>query len=268
MSSVLIFRVRYMTIAMGLMVTFLGNASASPKTLTVQDPRPVAKAIQELEKRYGWQITYEDPPYRHLSDMPDVTPSVQEGSSVAPGTNGVLVPKAAILSFPLPATNQEELSTVNALVRIYNESHRGFVFAVVQGASLLHIVPRQARGLSGNLEAVKPVLDAVITIAPKERTSYALLEEICKKISIATNTRVEMGTISANLLYRTKTSIGGSGKSARSILEQWILEMGGGLSWWLLCDPDAKWGCALNVSQESPVKSPILLPRPLPAGKR
>jgi plasmid maintenance system antidote protein VapI len=127
-------------------------------------------------------------------------------------------------------------------VKIYNESHRGFVFAVVQGAGLLHVVPRQMTGLSGNLEAVKPVLDAVITIAPKERTSYALLEEICKKISIATNTRVEMGTISANLLYRTKTSIGGSGKSARSILEQLILQIGARLplSWQHYMSPVSK----------------------------
>ena len=99
-------------IAMGLMTAFLGNASASPNTLTVQDARPIAKAIQELNKRYGWRITYEDPPYRHSSDVPDVAPLVQEGSSVAPGANRVLASNAGVLFFPLPATNQSELSTV------------------------------------------------------------------------------------------------------------------------------------------------------------
>jgi hypothetical protein len=73
MSSVVIFRAPRVMIAIGLIVTFMGNASASPNTLTVQDPRPVAKAIQELDKRYGRQITYEDPPYSRYSDMPDVT---------------------------------------------------------------------------------------------------------------------------------------------------------------------------------------------------
>jgi hypothetical protein len=57
MSSVVIFRAPRVMIAIGLIVTFMGNASASPNTLTVQDPRPVAKAIQELDKRYGWQLT-------------------------------------------------------------------------------------------------------------------------------------------------------------------------------------------------------------------
>lgn len=44
----MIFRARHVMISMGLIVTFLGNASASPNTVTVQGGRPVAKAIQEL----------------------------------------------------------------------------------------------------------------------------------------------------------------------------------------------------------------------------
>jgi hypothetical protein len=64
-------------------------------------------------------------------------------------------------------------------VKIYNEGHRSNVFAVVRGVvGLLHVVPRQMTGLSGNPEPVKPVLDTVITIAPRERTSDALLEEM------------------------------------------------------------------------------------------
>ncbi len=73
MLSGVIFRARHVMIAMGLMAAFLCNASASPNTVTVQSGRPVAEAIQELEKRYGWQITYEDPPYVHYSDITDVT---------------------------------------------------------------------------------------------------------------------------------------------------------------------------------------------------
>ena len=93
-------------------------------------------------------------------------PSVQEGSSVGPGASYVTVPKGAILLFPVPETNQEELSTVNAVVKIYNESHRSFVFALMR-VSLLHVLPLQMTGLSGNLEPVKPVLDMVITIEPR-----------------------------------------------------------------------------------------------------
>ncbi|MGH6864402.1 MAG: hypothetical protein ACRECN_09105, partial [Methylocella sp.] len=82
MTSVVSFRARHVLIAMGLVLTFLDNASAAPNTITVQDPRPVAKAIQELENRYGWQITYEDPPYIHYSVLADVTNSPWPGVPV------------------------------------------------------------------------------------------------------------------------------------------------------------------------------------------
>jgi hypothetical protein len=273
----MIFRARQLLMAIGLIAAFLGNASASPNTITIQGGRPVDKAIQELEKRYGWQITYEDPPYVHYGDITDVSdtnwpgtplqsqsqlqsvqpsvqPSVLQSAQREPGAhNRALVPKGGSLSFNLPSADPVELGAVEALLRSYNESHRGFEFAVVRGASLLHVVPRKARGLSGNLEPVTPVLDTIITIEPRERTSGALLEEICNKISIATNTNVVMPGIPGNMLSLTKTSIGGPGKTARSILEQWLLEGGGRLSWHLFYEPAVKW-YILNIREVDSVK--------------
>ncbi|MGH6868708.1 MAG: hypothetical protein ACREDA_07555, partial [Methylocella sp.] len=166
-----------------------------------------------------------------------------------------------------PSTDLDELAAVETLLKSYNENHCGFEFAVVQGEGMLHIVPRQARGLSGNLEPVKPVLDTLITIEPTERTFGTLLEEVFKKVSVATNSHVEICSASQNMLNPPKTTIGGSGKTARSILEQLILEGGGGLSWTLLYGPDDKEYC-FNISQVStPNQGLILLPRPLPAGK-
>jgi hypothetical protein len=69
-------------LTIGLVVTFLGNASASPKSITVQGASPVAKAAEELEKRHGWQITYEDPPYIHNSDITDLTDTPWPGARV------------------------------------------------------------------------------------------------------------------------------------------------------------------------------------------
>jgi hypothetical protein len=265
MSSFVIFRARRVMLTMGFVVSFLGNASASPNTITVQGGRPVDEAIQVLNKRYGWRITYEDPPYSHNSDVTDVTYTPWPGVPVqslsqlqaAQQEHRRLGPKGGSLSFTLPSGDPDELGAVEALVKIYNESHRGFVFAVVQGAGLLHVVPRQMTGSSGSLEPVKPVLDTVITIEPKERTADALLEEICKKISIAANTHVGVGIVPINMLVQTKTSIGGSGKTARSILEQWIVESGGplSLSWRLLYGPDVK-EYALNISWVPPRAHP------------
>jgi hypothetical protein len=39
--------------------------------LAVDDPRPVAKAVLSLISQYGYQITYEDPPYAYQGDLAD-----------------------------------------------------------------------------------------------------------------------------------------------------------------------------------------------------
>jgi hypothetical protein len=152
-----------------------------------------------------------------------------------------LAPKGGSLSFTLPSADPDELGAVEALVKSYNASRGGNVFAVVRGAGLLHVVPRNVTGLSGNLEPVKPVLDTVITVEPRERTAEALIEEVLKKISISTNIHVGEGTVPINMLNNTKTSIGGSGKTARSILEQWIVESDAPMSWRLVYWPELKW---------------------------
>jgi hypothetical protein len=209
MFSVVIFRARHVIISMGLTAAFLGNASASPNTITVQSGRPVAEAIQVLEKRYGWRITYEDPPYSHYSHisvvrdlrLPGVPVQSPSQLEAVQREHQRLVPKVGSLSFTLPSGDPDELGAVEALVNSYNASRGGIVFAVVQGVGLLHVVPRQMTGLSGNLEPVKPILDTVITIEPKERTADALIEEICKKVSIATSTHIGTGTVPIKAMF-------------------------------------------------------------------
>jgi hypothetical protein len=48
----------------------VGTAQPSSNVLHVDvfDGRPLAAAIQELQKRHGWIITYEDPPYEWAGD--------------------------------------------------------------------------------------------------------------------------------------------------------------------------------------------------------
>jgi hypothetical protein len=267
MFSFVIIPARQAIVTMGFIAIFLGNAAgASPNTITVQDPRPVAKAIEELENRYGWQITYEDPPYIHNSDITDVTDTPWPGATIQSlsqlqslqrepaAHHRTLVPKGGSLSFTLPSANPVEFGAVEALVKSYNASRGGNVFAVVHGVGLLHVVPRNVTGLFGYLEPVKPVLDTVITVEQKERTALALLEEVCRKISIGTNTNVFVGESPINMLIQMKTSIGGSRKTARSILDQLILESGAPLSWQLFYGPDNPEGYALNINLVASVK--------------
>jgi hypothetical protein len=96
MFGVVIFRARHVILTIGLVGIFMSNATDAPNSVTVQDPRPVAKAIQELNKRYQWQITYEDLPLTRRSDLPQFRAGRRELCSRSDTPEGEFVLCAAI----------------------------------------------------------------------------------------------------------------------------------------------------------------------------
>jgi hypothetical protein len=234
-----------------LILTLLHSGRGWSDTITVRDPRPVAKVVEALEQKYGWPITYEDPPYVHPSDIVDVTRSVRRSPSRAPGGllmpgHRVLIPKGGSLSITTSSGDQAESAAavrdyVEAAVNAYNASRGGEVFAVTQGDQLIHVLPRKVTGPSGTLEPVTPILDTAITIAPRERTAFALLEEICTAIAAGTTHEVVIGITPVNLLMNSRVSIVASNKAARSVLEELIQTLDAPLSWKVFYDPGLKW---------------------------
>ena len=221
---------------------FFSGAGALADTITVQDPRPVAKAIEELESRYGWQITYEDPPYVHASDIADVTQSVRRDPSLAAGER-ILIPKGGRLTFTVPSAPaaEQQAAAVAGLVKSFNASRNGNLFGVVQGSRLIHVTPQQITGRAGKVEPVKPLLDTAITLPAKQRTSFELLEAICDELSAITKGTVVVGTTPVNLLASKMSSIGASKEPARAVLERLVLAQDKALSWQLFYDPGLKW---------------------------
>src|SRR5258706_7859796 len=41
--------------------------------IIVNDARPMIQVLDKLEAKYGWQMTYEDPPYESSNDLIDLT---------------------------------------------------------------------------------------------------------------------------------------------------------------------------------------------------
>jgi hypothetical protein len=46
---------------------------AGPITISKTNSRPLEALIGDLEQRYGWIVTFEDPPYEAASDLDDIT---------------------------------------------------------------------------------------------------------------------------------------------------------------------------------------------------
>jgi hypothetical protein len=209
-------------------------ATAFGASLVVSDPRPVAAAIEEIEKLSGKPITYEDPPYLNKDYM---MPMVEDGNA----DPRLLVPRGGTLRITLPAdaSPEQKVAAAQSMVGNYNASHGAATFSVSQDG-LTHVVPRQTRDASDRLMPVTPALDTRITVAAKLRSAMDLLGEICKAVSLGSGQPVGIGTVPTNALYQQKIEIGANNEPARQVLEKLIVASRMTLSWRLLYDPGLK----------------------------
>jgi hypothetical protein len=146
---------RYQVDALAFLVLFAGAASGALQqdetvTIHVSDARPLASAIKELEDRYGWVITYEDPRYVDASDVEDVTWRRKDLDF----TKKVLAPRGGPFSFRYPVPAGVDAPDASALLgKLLEEYHRtGYpgVFRLARTGSVFHIVPRRAGILLGS----------------------------------------------------------------------------------------------------------------------
>jgi hypothetical protein len=221
---------------------------AQTRTVEINDGRPVARAVEQLESIYGVPITYEDPIAIHESQLQDVTEQIQRTPDTS---HRVIVQKSASLSFTYKLPTQPNQSSdldaaITSVLDGYAASGGPVTFIVVKDDSAFHVIPLNFLNRRGDLEEMPPILDAKITITPKQRTAADLLSEICQSLSSSTGIKVDIGTNPTNLLRLHTTTISGSDVSARSLLGRLFGELPGPrLSWRLFYSPG--WGFALNI---------------------
>jgi hypothetical protein len=200
----------------------------------IDDPRPVAAAIEKIETLAGRPVSYEDAP---LADPRAMAPMVTDRSG---DTHG-LVPRRGNFQVVLPAdaSAASEVVAVEGLVAAYNARGQGARFAVRQG-DFTHVVPRAAANEAGVLVAVTPVLDTRITLEAKPRSGAELLAEILRMVGSATGQALRTGTVPTNLLAQASTGVGAVNEPARQVLERLVAATGKPLSWRLMYDPGLK----------------------------
>ena len=218
--------------------------------LSVDDPRPVATAAEMLERKYGWIVTYEDPPYAHESDLVDVTNKVRRDlDKYKPGqAPRVFVPKGGKLEleYDIDAVTKKPVAAdvvVQQLLDTYAATN-GIpgAFRLERDGQRLHIIGALAKDKNGVLTSHQSVLDTVITLPPQKRNGMKLLEDVCAAVSQSSGTRVLIATAPTNLLFRYETEAGAKDQKARAFLVNEVDRMTGQarLSWRLLYSAEMK----------------------------
>ena len=227
--------------------------STAHKGIRVDEARPLAAVLQELERRHGVVITYEEPPYVNADQIEDVTAKVRR--TPAPVGKRVLVPRGGPFEFNYAPTDNL-LSVLQRLTTEYRGTGYGGTFAVRQSRDAFHVVPVEFRNTLGNDEPYTPILDTRITIAPdpgEMRSAYQALNAISAALTRATGITIGPGTVPMNVLMKTKVELRATDEPARSVLLRTLAATGIPLSWRFKCGPEQPPLCMLNIHWVQPV---------------
>jgi hypothetical protein len=168
--------------------------------LSVDDGRPVAKAVEELVARYDYVITYEDPRFAYEEDLQDVTTQVRRDLDQYPPGKApkVIVPRGGKLTVTIPSSasvnTQAIASVLDQLTRAQAIRREGGRFRVVQVGDVFHVVPTEVRDRNGKWIAQTSILEAPISLPMEGRSADGMINSICKAVSAATHVQVGLGS--------------------------------------------------------------------------
>lgn len=216
-------------------------AAQGPETvLSIDDPRPLAAAVLEMERRTLRAITYEDPAYIHESEVRDVTDEVRRDKS---GPR-ILIPSGGKIDLPLPA-GSAEANGREALLQRWLEAHESSDlpgrFRLERNGEILHVVPAQAKGLDGAAVEQRPILDLEVTLPAGRRTAVETLEALVQALDSQVEEKVILGLVPVNLLSQAPGLESVEGEKARVALVRLLSTVERKLSWQLFYDPGLRW---------------------------
>jgi hypothetical protein len=215
--------------------------------LSVDDPRPVAKALGILEAQYGWIATYEDPPYIHQGDIQDVTEHVRKDLDKYPKGKAprVIGPKGGQINinYILNSQTGKPDNPVQLIQQILDDhATRGNpgVFRLMQTGQIFHVVPAMVKNSQGQWVAQRSVLDARIRFPEEDRDGLETLTILSAAVSQATQTELVLGTSPINFFFHYRSRDGAANETARDVLVRFLQATNTKFSWRLFYGPGEK----------------------------
>ncbi|HUB33878.1 MAG TPA: hypothetical protein VMA31_12640 [Bryobacteraceae bacterium] len=200
----------------------------TPYQISVNDPRPLWKAVRALEERNGWQISYEDRLYTG-ADVVDSTAATYTG----PGRS--LLPRGGALQVSLSGS-EPPATAVQMLVDAWVHASPTTQFAARSIGGMVVVAPPQGSPL-----------DLPISLPQKQRDTNALLVDLAHAVGQAASIQV-LGPQLINTQVQTSSAV--TNQMARDVLLGALTAEAASdprhplFVWDFLCDGT---GCALNV---------------------
>lgn len=247
-----------LAIASSALVMPAASAVAATQTidLAVDDPRPVASAIDEIIKITQYPISYEDPEYAYTADVRNITPEIgpaRDGGPILIPAGGTLevrqivVPSGPVSLAPDSRSSEKDERTrlveqaLRRILEVQASRTNGGRFGVRESPGMLHVVPTHIRNREGQWISKAPILDSRISIPPAERTAMDMLNEVCDALSEQSGLKMGLGSGPLRTLSGAKSLYGATDEPARDVLVRTLDQAGGYMTWRLSFSPNLRW---------------------------
>jgi hypothetical protein len=215
-----------------------------------EGPRPLLRALDALQDKYGWVVDYEDPQYRADSDWDRNEPSLPRRRH----PNGRNLKGSFSVEFnsgPAPDSPPDENSVLKIVVDSYNQSDADGQFELrKEQDGRFDVVGIGVRDQQGEVSSRQPILDLQITLKTKRRSGDETIALICQKVGQQSKIPVTPSGIADDVSGNGTVAVGGMRVPARTLLSRTLATMVEHLSWRLLYDVDGK-SCELSLARSA-----------------
>jgi mono/diheme cytochrome c family protein len=188
------------------------DQQGSVLSIVANNPRPLAQVFDGLAKRYGWNLSYEDPRF----DIPEDARSGPNG-----GAFSVSVP-----DFNLTEPKNKS-RTLDAILKAYNGSPNPGRFELRGFDDGTFVAVGVAAAHGGQI----PIMDTKITLRTENVPAYEALDQWSHALSRSGGIHIEFAGIADNGLARAKVTVEAENATARDALRQIIGAAGSNRRW-------------------------------------
>lgn len=212
--------------------------------ISVESGRPLSDAADLLEHKYGWQINYEDPAFRDINDLVDVTALVSRVPSPAKRN---IIPRGGTLDVqaPLVQGKPDATQALSSLIQTHNGKGNPGLFRLHRRGDAFYIIATAVKNRTGQLMNMQPALDTQVTLPVGNGSLLDMVSGVFKELQLS-NAKLGLGVVPINFFTQTQIQLGPEKLSgtARDVLQNILDSSGRKLAWRTGCDNER---CSLHI---------------------
>lgn len=260
--------------------TCICAAAYSAETITVLHAHPLSALALELQKRYGYPVTYEEAPFDPSKLQADKRPNGTTYLS-APVISASFEAPGLVLGTAVPAAlNRVPTGLPDVLLPLLADFHQAdaATFTSLFEGGYAHIVPAN-RVVNGAVQPFQPILSTVVTMSVRDSSCSQALNSLLATVGSERGARIVEAIVPIGALMGRNCTLNVQNLPARDVLAS-ILDQAGTApghpgpkalySWALLHDPntDRYFLSTSIVPDLTPEPVTAATPTPSPASGR